>query len=128
MKKRKKVPKITILMGATREFHIHVDSGENGYQHEYTVKVQDSESGTFYSMEYSNSDVWSEELREVNIFHLENNGNGYEWIDTDPMGNYVDYDEFFRYTLFMRVIQYVESNAKFSTKILEINEVETFNF
>jgi len=111
----------------TRVFHVLADSGD-GYQHEYTIKVLEVESGTLYMMEYSNSPTWSDELHGVNIFHLLNTGNGYQWIDTDPMGSSVDYELFYMYSLFFRVIQELESTSKFRTKVLETKELTKFNF
>ena len=126
MKKNKKDAKIVVLTGPSREFHIHTDGGD-GYQHEYTFKVHKSESGTYYSMEHSNSMAWPEEVRGVNVFHILNYGDGYEWIETKPMDKHLGYEDMFKYSVFMRVIQYVESDPRFGTKILEINEVESFN-
>jgi hypothetical protein len=110
-----------------RTFHVLEDSGD-GYQHEYVIKVLDVESGTLYSMQYSDNVTWAEELRGVNIFHLLNTGDGYEWIHTKPMGSSVQYDEFYLYSVFFRLIQDIESDDRFSTKIIEIKEVATFNY
>ena len=114
-------------MNDSRVFHVLADSGD-GYQHEYTIKVLEVESGTLYMMEYSNSPTWSDELRGVNIFHLLNTGNGYQWIDTDPMGSTVHYDQFYMYTVFFRMIQELESHDRFSTKIMEMKQLTKFNF
>jgi hypothetical protein len=108
-------------------FHVLIDSGD-GYQHEYIIKALDVESGTLYSMHYSDNVTWSEELRGVNIFHLLNTGNGYEWIDGTQLSNSMGYDEFYLYSTFFRLIQQIESSDRFTTKILEIKELETFNF
>lgn len=110
-----------------RIFHVLADSGD-GYQHEYTIKALEVESGTLYSMQYSDNVTWSSELRNVNIFHLLNTGDGYEWINTEPMRGTVQYDEFYLYSVFFRVIQDVESYDRFTTKVLEIKEVTTFNY
>lgn len=111
----------------TNIYYVLSDSGD-GYQHEYTIKVLDVESGTLYMMEYSNSITWSDELRGVNIFHLLNSGDGYQWIDTDPMRSTVHYDEFYLYSVFFRVIQELESDDRFSTKIVEIKKLTKFNY
>jgi len=111
----------------TRVFHVLADSGD-GYQHEYTIKVLEVESGTLYMMEYSNSPAWSDELHGVNIFHLLNTGDSYQWIDTDPMGSTVEYDDFYMYSVFLRVIQKLESHDRFSTRIIEIKELMKFKF
>ena len=111
----------------TRVFHVLADSGD-GYQHEYTIKVLEVESGTLYMMEYSNSNTWSEEQRGVNIFHLLNTGDGYKWIDTDPMSSTVEYDDFYMYSVFFKVIQKLESHDRFSTKVIEIKELMKFKF
>ena len=110
-----------------RVFHVLADDGD-GYGHEYTIKVLEAESGILYSMQYSDNVTWSAELRGVNIFHLLNTGDGYEWINTEPMRSNVQYDEFYLYSVFFRLIQDVESHSRFSTKILEIKEVTTFNY
>lgn len=114
-------------MDDSRVLHVLADAGD-GYGHEYTIKVLEVESGTLYSMEYSDSPTWSEEQRGVNIFHLLNSGNGYEWIDTNPMGSTVHYDQFYMYTVFFRMIQELESDERFSTKIVEIKQLTKFNF
>lgn len=108
-------------------YHVMADSGD-GYQHEYTIKVLDVESGTLYSMAYSDGITWSVELRGVNIFHLLNTGDGYKWIDTDPMGSTIQYDEFYVYSVFFRLIQELESHDRFSTKIMKIKELTKFNY
>jgi hypothetical protein len=110
-----------------RIFHVLADSGD-GYQHDYTIKALEVESGTLYSMQYSDHITWSSELRNVNIFHLLNTGDGYEWINTKPMRSTVQYDEFYLYSVFFRLIQDVESHDRFSTKILEIKELTKFNY
>ena len=106
-------------------FHVLVDSGE-GYQHEYIIKALDVESGTLYSMQYSNNVTWSEELRGVNIFHLLNTGNGYEWIDTDPMSEKIEYDEFFMYATFMRLIQQLE--GRYMSEIMKVVKIDSFPY
>jgi hypothetical protein len=108
-------------------YHVMADSGD-GYQHEYTIKVLDVESGTLYSMAYSDSIAWSQELRGVSVFHLLNTGDGYEWIDTNPMHGTVQYDEFYLYSVFFRVIQELESHSRYNTKILEVSELTSFNY
>lgn len=108
-------------------YHVLADDGD-GYGHEYTIKVLDVESGTLYMMEYSNSITWSDELRGVNIFHLLNTGDGYQWIDTDPMDSTIQYDEFYLYSVFFRVIQELESHSRYNTKIVEIKELTKFNY
>ena len=108
-------------------YHVMADSGD-GYQHEYTIKVLDVESGTLYSMAYSDGITWSVELRGVNIFHLLNTGDGYKWIDTSPMNSSVDYELFYMYSLFFRVIQELEASNKFRTKVLETKELTKFNY
>lgn len=127
MSKKKKAYKLIPLEDEGKTYYVYADSGY-GYEHEYTIKELDVESGTLYSMEYSNSMTWSEEQRGVNIFHLLNNGDGYQWIDTNPMNSTIEYDEFYMYSVFFRIIQELESNDRFSTKIMEIKELATFNF
>ena len=111
----------------TKIYYVLSDSGD-GYQHEYTIKVLDVESGTLYMMQYSNSPTWSDELHGVNIFHLLNTGDGYQWIDTDPMGSTIQYDEFYVYSVFFRLIQELESHSRYNTKILEVSELTNFNY
>jgi hypothetical protein len=111
----------------TKMYHVLSDSGD-GYQHEYTIKVLDVESGTLYNMEYSDNTTWSEEQRGVNIFHLLNTGDGYQWIDTDPMSSTLHYDDFYIYSIFFRLIQQLECHDRFSTKIVEIKELTKFNY
>ena len=111
----------------TRVFHVLADSGD-GYQHDYTIKALEVESGTLYSMQYSNNVTWSEELRGVNIFHLLNTGNGYEWIGTDPMSTSLQYDDFHEYCVFFRLIQELEGHYAHTTKILEVSELTIFYY
>jgi hypothetical protein len=77
-------------------------------------------------MEYSNGSCWPYEKHGVNIFHLVNTGNGYEWIDTDPIGREMDYDNFFMYTTFMRFIQNVE--ARFGVEVLHVIKHDSFGY
>lgn len=111
----------------TKMYHVLANDGD-GYGHEYTIKVLDVESGTLYMMEYSNNITWPKELHGVNIFHLLNTGDGYQWIDGNRMGSTVQYDEFYLYSVFFRVIQELESHDRFSTKIVEIKELTKFNY
>lgn len=110
-----------------KEYYIYSDSG-NGSEHEYTIKIQEVETGTLYSMQYADSSTWTDDLRNVNIFHLLNTGNEYVWVHTDPMNVLVDYDEMFRYQLFLRFIQDIEARGKYSVTIVEITQVSSFNF
>lgn len=127
MSKKKKSYKLVPLEWDGKVYHVLTDSGD-GYRHEYTIKVLEVESGTLYSMEYSDNTTWSEEQRGVNILHLLNTGNGYEWVDTDFPGSNIEYDEFYVYSVFFRVIQELESHHTFSTKVVEIKELTKFNF
>ena len=108
-------------------FHVLADSGD-GYVHEYTIKTLDVESGILYTMQYSDNVTWSAELRGVNIFHLLNTGDCYEWINIEPMLSSMQYDEFYLYSVFFRLIQELESHSRYNTKILEIKEITTFNY
>jgi hypothetical protein len=108
----------------TKEIFYIMCSSENGFEHEYTIITYQSDLGTHYTMEYSNGSCWQYEKHGVNIFHLINTGNGYEWIDTDPIGKKMDYDNFFMYTTFMRFIQNIE--ARFSAEVLHVTKCESF--
>ena len=112
---------------APRTFHV-IYHNDLGSEHEYTIKVREVESGTLYTMEHSYSKTWSYEQHGANIFRLLNTGNGYEWIDGTQLSNSMGYDEFYLYSTFFRLIQQIESSDRFATKILEIKELETFNF
>ena len=118
---------INLIDESREEYHVLCDSG-NGYEHEYTITSYETDAGTYYSMEYSYGTCWSEELRGVNIYHLLNTGSGYEWIDTDCIGDKMDYDQFFMYTTFMRFIQKIESSGKYNTKILRVETIQSFNY
>lgn len=119
--------RIKLILEPDNEYHVHCDSGD-GYQHEYTIKVSGSDSGTFYSMAYSDSNTWSEETKGDTIFTILNDGNGYKWMHTTLMSFYIDYLVFHQYSIFFRVIQQLESDPKFSIKVLKINELTNFNF
>ena len=120
--KKKREPKI--VFNSKAEFHV-ICSSDNGYDHEYTIVTYESDLGTHYTMKYSNGSCWSYELQGVNIFHLLNTGNGYEWIDTDPMGTKIEYDEFFMYNAFMRLIQKIE--GKYHSEIIQVIKYDSFS-
>lgn len=130
MAKKHKLTKaglINLIHESIEEYAVLCDSG-NGFEYEYTIRKCETDAGTYYSMEYSYGTCWSEELRGVNIYHLLNTGSGYEWIDTDPIGEHTEYDQFFMLTTFMRFIQEIESSGKYKSKILRVELISYFNY
>ena len=107
-------------------YHVISDSGD-GFEHEYTIKVREIESGTMYSMEYSDSDEWSDNLRGQNIFRILNTGNGFKWVDTLPRLT-LEYDEMYQLQVFLRFIQNIEASDWSTTKILKVKEVSSYNY
>lgn len=121
--RKKKEPKI--VFNSRAQFHIVCGSDE-GYDHEYTIETYESDLGTHYTMKYSDGSCWPYELQGTDIFHLLNTGNGYEWIDTDPMGSKMEYDEFFMYNAFMRLIQQIE--GKYQSEIIQVIKYDSFSY
>jgi hypothetical protein len=126
MTKKKKVKKLIMTLAEPDVYHVISDSGD-GFEHEYTIKVREIESGTMYSMEYSDSDEWSDNLRGQNIFHILNTGNGFKWVDTLPRLT-LEYDEMYQLQVFLRFIQNIEASDWSTTKILKVKEVSSYNY
>jgi hypothetical protein len=120
---KKRAPQI--VFDTKEKFYVMCGS-DNGYEHEYTIVTYQSDLGTHYTMEYSNSSCWSYELQGVVMLHLLNTGNGYEWIDTDPMSEKIEYDEFFMYTTFMRLIQQLE--GRYMSEIMKVIKIDSFPY
>lgn len=120
---KKRAPQIAFDSKET--FHVLCGS-DDGYEHEYTIVTYQSDAGTHYNMHYSDNSCWSKELRGVNILHLLNTGNGYQWIDTDPMSEKIEYDEFFMYAAFMRLIQKIES--RYMSEIVQVIKIDSFPY
>jgi hypothetical protein len=110
-----------------RTFHV-INHNDLGSEHDYTIKVTEVESGTLYTMEYSNSKTWSHEQHGVNIFRLLNTGNGYEWVDNDQMSTSLPYDDFQEYSVFFRLIQELEGHYRHTTRILEVSELTSYYY
>jgi predicted dithiol-disulfide oxidoreductase (DUF899 family) len=128
-KKTKKLKDILALLANSDGYdvyHLFSDSGDD-FKHEYTIKIKETESGTMYSMEYSNSSEWSDEIRGVNVFNMLNTGNGFKWVDTLPNLSF-DYAQMYELQVFLRFIQDIEASSKYTTKILKVKEVSTYNF
>lgn len=116
-----------IVFNTTERFYI-MCSSESGFEHEYTFITYQSNLGTHYTIEYSNGSCWPYEVHGVNILHLVNTGDGYEWIDTntDSISKKIDYDDFFVYTTFMKFVQKLE--GKFMCEILHVSKYESFPY
>jgi hypothetical protein len=125
-KKTKKLKDILALLANSDVYHLFSDSGD-GLKHEYTIKTKETEAGTMYSMEYSNSSEWSDEIRGVNVFNMLNTGNGFKWVDTLPNLSF-DYAQMYELQVFLRFIQDIEASSKYTTKVLKVEEVSTYNF
>jgi hypothetical protein len=126
MTKKKKVKKLIMMLADPDIYYVVSDSGD-GFNHEYTIKVREIESGTMYSMEYSNSSEWSDDLHGMNVFHILNTGSGFKWVDTSPSLT-LEYDEMYRLQIFLRFIQDIEASSRYTTKILKVDEVSTYKF
>jgi len=126
MSKKKKVKKLIMMLADPDIYHVVSDSGD-GFNHEYTIKVREVESGTMYSMEYSNSSEWSDDLHGMNVFHILNTGSGFKWVDTSPSLT-LEYDEMYQLQIFLRFIQDIEASSRYTTKILKVDEVSTYKF
>lgn len=126
MSKKSKLKDLLVLLADPDVYHVYSDSGD-GFRHEYTIKVREIEFGTMYSMAYSDSDEWSDNLRGVNIFHMLNTGNGFKWVDPLPSLT-LEYDEMYQLQVFLRFIQDIEASGKYTTKVLKVEEISTYNF
>lgn len=123
--KPSKADSAEIVFNSTATFHVMCGSPE-GYNHEYTIVTYQSNFGTHYIMNYADNSNWSEKLRGAKIYHLLNTGNGYEWLDTDPMTDKIEYDEFFTYTTFMRLIQKIE--GRYMCNVIHVVTLDSFNY
>lgn len=126
MGKKKKFKELMMLLAHPDIYYIYSDSGD-GDRHEYTIKVRSTDSGVIYSMHYSNSPEWSEEQRDVNIFHIINTGNEFKWIDTVPE-LVLDYADMHMLQVFLRFIQDIESKPQYTTTVVKVDEVSSYNF
>jgi hypothetical protein len=122
---KKKEP--NIVFNTKERFYV-MCSSENGFEHEYTFVTYQSDLGTHYTMEFSNGSCWEYKLHGLNIFHLVNTGNGYEWIDRniDNTGKKIEYNDFFMYATFMRFVQRLE--GKFAIEILNVVTYDSFGY
>jgi len=125
-KKTKLLKDLLVLLADPDVYHIYSDSGD-GFRHEYTIKIRETESGTMYSMEYSNAGEWSEEIRGVNVFHILNTGSGFRWVDTLPDLT-LEYDQMYQLQVFLRFIQDIEASGNYTTKVLKVEEVSSYKF
>jgi hypothetical protein len=125
-KKTKMLKDLLVLLADPDIYHIYSDSGD-GFRHEYTIKIRETESGTMYSMEYSDTGEWSEEIRGVNVFHILNTGSGFKWVDTLPE-LVLEYDQMYQLQVFLRFIQDIEASGNYTTKVLKVEEVSSYKF
>ena len=125
-KKTKLLKDLLVLLADPDIYHVYSDSGD-GFRHEYTIKIRETESGTMYSMEYSNAGEWSEEIRGVNVFHILNTGSGFKWVDTVPDLT-LEYDQMYQLQVFLRFIQDIEASGNYTTKVLKVEEVSSYKF
>jgi hypothetical protein len=125
-KKTKLLKDLLVLLADPDIYHVYSDSGD-GFRHEYTIKIRETESGTMYSMEYSDTGEWSEEIRGVNVFHILNTGSGFRWVDTLPE-LVLEYDQMYQLQVFLRFIQDIEASGNYTTKVLKVEEVSSYKF
>jgi hypothetical protein len=126
MSKKSKLKDLLVLLADPDVYHVYSDSGD-GFGHEYTIKVRETDSGRMYSMEYSSTSEWSEEVRGVNVFHILNTGSGFKWIDTLPSLT-LEYDQMYQLQVLLRFIQDIEASGNYTTKVLKVEEVSSFKF
>jgi len=125
-KKTKLLKDLLVLLADPDIYHVYSDSGD-GFRHEYTIQIRETESGTMYSMEYSDTGEWSEEIRGVNVFHILNTGSGFRWVDTLPE-LVLEYDQMYQLQVFLRFIQDIEASGNYTTKVLKVEEVSSYKF
>jgi hypothetical protein len=126
MSKKSKIKDLMVLLADPDIYHVYSDSGD-GFRHEYTIGVRETDSGTMYSMNYSDTNEWSEEMRGVNVFHMLNTGSGFRWVDTLPSLT-LEYDEMYQLQVFLRFIQDIEASGRYTTKVLKVEEVSSYKF
>jgi len=126
MSKKTKLKDLLIVAADPDSYHVYADAG-NGFEHGHTITIRTTESDTMYSMYYSENAQWSEETRGANIFNLLNTRSGFTWVDTVPESS-LTYDDMYNLQVFLRFIQDIEASPKYTTKILKVEEVSSYNF
>lgn len=120
-KKDKKKYDLTPLAKST-EYYVMFDSGY-GKEHEYTIKVTDTVSGTLYSVNHSDCSMWGEELKGKKSIELLNTGDGFAVINKFMSKSFIDYSNMFLYTVLLKTIEKIESYNRYSFSVVKVEEL-----
>jgi hypothetical protein len=131
-KKEKKydlTPNVTGLIKPKEsdEYIVNVDGGL-GINHEYTISVLETVSGTLYTISYSENSCWSEHIQGEIFSQILNTQENYEFLKGSFPSSNCDYNDMFVYMLFFRLISKLESKPQFTYEVFKKQPLIKDNF
>ena len=88
--------------------------------HEYTLKVNETDNGTIYTLYASNNGKWSENFRNTKVLRLIDNGN---CVRFDRMSLELDYSGISEMKLLLDCYSKIDTNLMEKYKVYEVKKL-----